>query len=82
MRNRFHRAVETLRFNLVSGTRWLLSARTIRLNHRHQLAGRVRLTTKTLACPDEFFHARSPLRPNRRAVLIGSEYGFAMGRWL
>jgi putative transposase len=39
MRNHFHLVVETPNANLVEGMRWLLSAYTIRLNHRHQLFG-------------------------------------------
>ena len=41
MRNHFHLVVETPNANLVEGMRWLLSAYTIRLNHRHQLVGHV-----------------------------------------
>jgi putative transposase len=41
MRNHFHLVVETPNANLVEGMRWLLSAYTIRLNHRHQLIGHV-----------------------------------------
>ena len=41
MRNHFHLVVETPNANLVEGMRWLLSAYTIRLNHRHQLFGHV-----------------------------------------
>ena len=35
MRNHFHLVLETPEPNLVAGMRWLLSAYTIRLNHRH-----------------------------------------------
>ena len=41
MRNHFHLVVETPNANLVAGMRWLLSAYTIRLNHRHKLFGHV-----------------------------------------
>jgi len=41
MRNHFHLVVETPEANLVAGMRWLLSAYTIRFNHRHQLTGHV-----------------------------------------
>ena len=41
MRNHFHLVVETPNANLVEGMRWLLSAYTIRLNHRHKLFGHV-----------------------------------------
>jgi len=41
MRNRFHLLVETPNANLVAGMRWLLSAHTLRLNHRHKLFGHV-----------------------------------------
>src|SRR5437660_33253 len=41
MRNHFHLVLETPEANLVAGMRWLLSAYTIRLNHRHQLFGHV-----------------------------------------
>ena len=41
MRNHFHLVVETPQGNLVAGMRWLLSAYTIRLNHRHKLVGHV-----------------------------------------
>ena len=41
MRNHFHMVVETPEANLVGGMRWLLSACTIRLNHRHKLFGHV-----------------------------------------
>jgi REP element-mobilizing transposase RayT len=41
MRNHFHLVIETPNANLVEGMRWLLSAYTIRLNHRHQLFGHV-----------------------------------------
>ena len=41
MRNHFHLVVETPDANLVEGMRWLLSAYTIRLNHRHKLFGHV-----------------------------------------
>ena len=41
MRNHFHLVVETPNGNLVAGMRWLLSAYTIRLNHRHKLCGHV-----------------------------------------
>ena len=41
MRNHFHLVVETPQANLVAGMRWLLSAYTIRLNHRHKLFGHV-----------------------------------------
>jgi len=37
MRNHFHLVVETPHGNLVQGMRWLLSAYTIRLNHRQKL---------------------------------------------
>jgi len=39
MRNQFHLVAETPDANLVEGMRWLLSACTIRLNHRHKLFG-------------------------------------------
>jgi REP element-mobilizing transposase RayT len=41
MRNHFHLVVETPNANLIAGMRWLLSAYTIGLNHRHQLSGHV-----------------------------------------
>lgn len=41
MRNHFHLVVETPEANLVAGMRWLLSAYTIRFNHRHKLIGHV-----------------------------------------
>ncbi len=41
MNNHFHLVVETPDANLVQGMRWLLSAYTIRLNHRHKLFGHV-----------------------------------------
>jgi len=41
MRNHFHLVVETPNADLVEGMRWLLSAYTIRLNHRHKLFGHV-----------------------------------------
>jgi putative transposase len=41
MRNHFHLVVETPNGNLVEGMRWLLSAYTIRLNHRQKLFGHV-----------------------------------------
>ena len=41
MRNHFHLVVETRLGNLVAGMAWLLSAYTIRLNHRHELFGHV-----------------------------------------
>jgi len=41
MSNHFHLAVETSDANLVAGMRWLLSADTIRFNHRHHLTGHV-----------------------------------------
>lgn len=41
MRNHFHLVFETPAANLVDGMRWLLSAYTIRLNHRHKLSGHV-----------------------------------------
>jgi hypothetical protein len=41
MSNHFHLVVETPEANLVEGMRWLLSAYTIRLNHRHKLCGHV-----------------------------------------
>ncbi len=41
MGNHFHLVVETPDANLVEGMRWLLSAYTIRLNHRHKLFGHV-----------------------------------------
>ena len=41
MNNHFHLVVETPKANLVEGMRWLLSAYTIRLNHRHQFFGDV-----------------------------------------
>lgn len=41
MRNHFHLVAETPNANLVEGMRWLLSAYTIRLNHRHKLFGHV-----------------------------------------
>ena len=39
MNNHFHVVIETPDANLVEGMRWLLSAYTIRLNHRHKLVG-------------------------------------------
>ena len=41
MRNHFHLVIETPKPNLVEGMRWLLSAYTIRLNHRQKLFGHV-----------------------------------------
>ena len=41
MRNHFHLVMETPQANLVAGMSWLLSTYTIRLNHRHKLAGHV-----------------------------------------
>jgi REP element-mobilizing transposase RayT len=41
MRNHFHLVVETPEGNLVAGMAWLLSAYTIRMNHRHELSGHV-----------------------------------------
>ncbi len=41
MKNHFHLVVETPRANLVAGMRWLLSAYSLRLNHRHKLSGHV-----------------------------------------
>src|SRR5580765_2137597 len=41
MGNHFHLVIETPNGNLVAGMRWLLSAYTIRLNHRHKLFGHV-----------------------------------------
>jgi REP element-mobilizing transposase RayT len=41
MLNHFHLVVETPEANLVAGMHWLLSAYTIRFNHRHQLHGHV-----------------------------------------
>ena len=41
MRNHFHLVVETPHGNLVEGMRWLLSAYTLRLNHRRKLFGHV-----------------------------------------
>ncbi len=41
MANHFHLVLETPNANLVEGMRWLLSAYTIRLNHRHKLFGHV-----------------------------------------
>jgi putative transposase len=41
MKNHFHLVMETPNANLVAGMRWLLSAYTIRLNHRHQFFGHV-----------------------------------------
>jgi putative transposase len=41
MRNHFHLVIETPQANLVAGMAWLLSAYTIRLNHRHKLHGHV-----------------------------------------
>ena len=41
MNNHFHLVVETPNANLVEGMRWLLSAYTIGLNHRHRLFGHV-----------------------------------------
>ncbi len=41
MRNHFHLVLETPNANLVAGLAWLLSAYTIRLNHRHKLIGHV-----------------------------------------
>lgn len=39
--NHFHLVVETPDASLVEGMRWLLSAYTIGLNHRHKLFGHV-----------------------------------------
>jgi REP element-mobilizing transposase RayT len=39
MSNHFHLVVETPNANLVEGMRWLLSAYTIRLNHRTNFSG-------------------------------------------
>jgi REP element-mobilizing transposase RayT len=41
MKNHFHLVVETPQANLVAGMRWLLSAYSLRLNHRHKLCGHV-----------------------------------------
>ena len=41
LRNHFHLVVETPNANLVEGMKWLLSAYTIRLNHRHKQFGHV-----------------------------------------
>ena len=41
MSNHYHLVVETPKGNLVAGMRWLQSAYTIRLNHRHHLSGHV-----------------------------------------
>ena len=41
MRNHFHLVMETPKANLAAGMRWLLSACTIRLNHRPKLFGHV-----------------------------------------
>ena len=41
MENHFHLVVETPQANLVAGMRWFLSAYSLRLNHRHKLAGHV-----------------------------------------
>ena len=41
MKNHFHLVVETPQANLVAGMRWLLSAYSLRLNHRHKLTGHV-----------------------------------------
>jgi hypothetical protein len=41
MPNHFHLVVETPNGDLVAGMRWLLASYTIRLNHRHKLAGHV-----------------------------------------
>ncbi len=41
MRNHFHLVLETPNANLVEGMRWLLSAYTIRLNHRQKLFAHV-----------------------------------------
>jgi REP element-mobilizing transposase RayT len=41
LRNHFHLVVETPNANLVDGMKWLLSAYTIRLNHRHKRFGHV-----------------------------------------
>jgi len=41
MNNHFHLVMETPDANLVAGMRWLLSAYTLRLNHRHKLFGHV-----------------------------------------
>lgn len=41
MPNHFHLVAETPDANLVTGMAWLLSAYTIRLNHRHHLCGHV-----------------------------------------
>ena len=40
MRNHFHLVVETPHAHLVAGMRWLLSAYSIVLNHRHKLLAR------------------------------------------
>ena len=36
MNNHFHLVMETPDANLVEGMRWMLSAYTVRLNHRHK----------------------------------------------
>lgn len=41
MRDHFQLVVETPNANLIAGIRWLLSTYTLRLNHRHKLAGHV-----------------------------------------
>jgi REP element-mobilizing transposase RayT len=41
MKNHFHLVVQTPQGNLVAGMRWLLSAYSLRLNHRHKLSGHV-----------------------------------------
>ena len=41
MRNHFHLVVETPEANLVAGMAWLLSACTLRMNHRRKLSGHV-----------------------------------------
>jgi REP element-mobilizing transposase RayT len=41
MCNHFHLVLETPNGNLAAGMAWLLSAYTIRLNHRHKLSGHV-----------------------------------------
>lgn len=41
LRRHFHVVLETPNANLVAGMAWLLSAYTIRLNHRHKLFGHV-----------------------------------------
>jgi len=60
MRNRFHLVLETPDANLVAGMRWLLSAYTIRLNHRQKLLGHVSSLSAQFLLRN--CYARSPAR--------------------